>query len=234
MVGDAVRFWGSLSIRQHIDSNISEERRVPEIQGEEVCQDWGMCEFEEDEVYFQDMMFFVTKGLKFKYVYRIFSDLKKANAVSMPATDTEGKMRGAYGTNQYSASSNISLYEHIVETSKSVFSLKGYPTSQLKDGALLALLHDMGKLTDYLRKSSRSFVVSGDHDEDSSKYASLVMTDLADRRLLEIFQDCLEKKNPKERQFNSASCAILKLVDFASRRDTEASVFKKEVEGNDS
>lgn len=220
---------------QHIDSNIAEERIQP------LTHDIGSrkktvhrCDFDEDEVYFEDMMYFVVKGLKFKYVHRIFTDLKKSDAINKDASDTTGKMKGAYGANQYSASADISLYEHIVETAKSVFSLKGYPPSQLKDGALLALLHDMGKLTDYLRKSPRSFVVSGNHEEDSSKYASLVMTDFEDQGLLEVFQDCLEEKNPKRRKFGSASCGILKKVDFANRKETEAAIFEKEVERNDS
>ena len=235
MVGGAVRLWGNLSIRQHIDSNISEERMQPESQDEETLGNWEKCDFDEEEVYFQDMMFFVVKGLKFKYVYRIFKDLKLSGAISLPATDTEGKMKGAYGKNQYSASGEISLYEHIVETSKSVFLVKGgYTPSQLKDAALLTLLHDMGKLTDYLRKSSRSFVVSGNHDEDSSMYAALVMTDLADLGLLEIFQDCLVQKNPERRKFSSESCDIFKKVDYESRIETGKSVFKKEVNSYDS
>jgi hypothetical protein len=134
-------------------------------------------------------------------------------------------MSHAYGNNQYTVSGNMSLYEHIVSSGKSVFELNGYSESQLIDAALLVLLHDMGKLTDYLRKSSDAFEVSGKHEYDSSIYAALVMTDTEDANTLAIYRDCLENKDPEKRKFQSYQAKILQKIDFENRRLQELESF---------
>jgi len=221
----SAKFWGKLAIKQFIESNIAQHRirKLPTM--DEKPKVIFHCEFNEDEIFYKDLTFFWKKGLKAKYLYRIFNDLKKSNSVELPATDTQNKMPSSFGRNQYTVSGKISLYDHIVSASKSVFDLKGYKESQLRDAALLVLLHDMGKLKDYLKKSSDEFGVSKDHEYDSSIYAALVISDAEDANTLAIYRDCLENKNPKNRKFQSYHAKILKEIDFDNRRKLELELF---------
>ena len=236
MRGSGAKLWGNLAIMQFIDSNIADERNIPKEEDVGTHENWGEVAFRPGSFFFNDMMFFVRKGVKFKYVHRIFIDLKKAGATELPATDTEGKMKGAYGANQYSASASISLYDHIVNTAKAVYELKGeYSRSQQNNAALLVLFHDMGKISKYLRENNKAMAVSSDHDKDSAKYAALVMTDEGDAELLELFEDCLKNKSLENRKYGKTSpCQMLQAVDYADRVKTENKVFEAGVNRNDS
>lgn len=225
------KFWLPLAAAQFVEKEILERRQraikstIPSVN---MTRDFGKIPFVKDEVFFEDLMFFAVKGIKMKYLIQIFTDLKYSGAIDQPAvSDKTIKAGKEYGENQYSLAAQVKLYEHVVTCAKEVYGLQGYTDSQKNDGALLVLMHDMGKVSNYLRK--QGYHVSGTHSEVSGEYVKQIITDEEDRVLKEMCFEYLAKPvslrdYSEDMNYPGRICTA---VDVANRNATAEALIRK-------
>lgn len=125
------------------------------------------------DIYFDDLKFFLRKGLRFHYLNRIFTDLKKVDAIHLPATSENDDSHV-----------NISLYAHTIKSAKSIFNIKEYSNSQRCNLALLLLIRGTCSCQKILE-------IHGISIEDHDMYASYVITAHKDDDLLTAFRQYL-------------------------------------------
>jgi hypothetical protein len=225
------KFWLPLAAAQFVEKEILEKRQravrsaIPSVN---MTRDYGQIPFSRDEVFFEDLMYFAVKGIKMKYLIQIFTDLKYSNSISQPAiSDKTIKAGKEYGTNQYSLAAQVRLYDHVISCAKEVYGLRGYTDSQKNDGALLVLMHDMGKVSNYLRQ--QGYHVSGTHSEISGEYAKQIVSDEEDKVLKEMCFEYLAKpvalrNYSEDMNYPGRICTA---VDVANRNRTAEAIIRK-------
>ena len=205
---------------QHIDRSVHAARLPNQENRREGMKVIGKLDFSqegEDGIFLKDLLFFAHKGLKVKYLKMIFEDLRDGKARHIPSV--RGLSVSSFANpNEYDAAARISLYDHIVSAAKAVYTLEGnFTDAERNEAALLVLMHDFGKMYEYLASSRRSIVVDPSHEITSAHYCRAIMTDHADRFVLEVFEDILKNKERFRKYKNSPTARILKAVDFHDR-----------------
>lgn len=170
------KFWENIqesTWEKHIQEAIDRQISHVVVDTVKTYEDIYECNQKTGDIYFEDLKFFLRKGLKFHYLNRIFTDLKKVDAIHLPAMRTDDN-----------SSFNISLYEHIIKSAKSVFDTKVYANYHSCTLALLLLIRETCS-------SQKILEIHGISIEDQDVYASYVITKHQDDDLLTAFRQYL-------------------------------------------
>lgn len=174
----------------------------------------------------EDFYFFLNKGIHHEYLKRIFEDMHRYKAKTIPSVTDASTAKKTIGKNSYTAARQDNVYDHTIKAAKKVYALKGNQISTKNDAALLVLLHDIGKIKDLM--SDLGIALNRGHDARSAEYATKVVTRPEDKKKLEYIHDWLAHIDLERKYKRNTLGLILKKVDVADRVDNQKKVEEKE------